>query len=163
MLVGLMLLFVFGAFSVSAPTTLEQIGEKDSQGDSSVTEARSMLDLSSQNLTKVPNEVFNNSRLESLDLSHNQLTGALPAEVRHLSSLKILKLNDNLFTGVPAEVGQLQNLEILDLSNNQLTGLPHELGNLLKLKQLNVSGNAYSEQDLSVIRSSLPSTTIINL
>jgi len=64
-------------------------------------------------------------------------------------------------TGVPAEIGQLKYLEILDLSNNELTGLPNELGNLQNLKTLNLSGNNYSEQDLSGIRSKLPSTVNI--
>ena len=60
-------------------------------------------------------------------------------------------------TGVPAEIGQLQNLEVLDLSNNQLTGLPNELANLKKLKIFNLSGNNYSQMDLEVIKTGLPS------
>lgn len=121
------------------------------------------LDLSHQNLTKVPDSVFKNTAVEELDLSHNQLTGALQAEVRMLQRLKRLDLSDNQFTGVPAEVGQLVNLEVLDLSNNRLTGLPHELGNFSKLQVLDLSGNDYSEHDLSIIREALPRSTVIHL
>lgn len=123
--------------------------------------ANTVLDLSFQSLTKVPDDVFKKTHLEELDVSHNQLSGSLQAEIRHLSNLKILKLNDNKFTSVPAEVGQLSNLEVLDLSNNNLTGLPYELGNLSNLKIINVSGNNYSEQDLAIIRDQLPESVVI--
>lgn len=114
------------------------------------------LDLSGKSLKEVPKYVFNQTNLEALNLSGNQLTGAIPAEIRQLSKLKVLNLSNNQMTGVPAEVGQLQNLEILDLSNNQLTGLPYELGNLKNLKILNISGNNYSALDLGIIQKNLP-------
>ncbi len=119
------------------------------------------LDLSEQGLTKVPEYVFGRTDLQSLDLSNNNLTGALQAEVRHLQKLKALDLSGNKFTGVPAEVGQLKNLETLDLSNNLLTGLPYELGNLSNLKILDLSGNHYSEADLTVIKKTLPASVTI--
>ncbi|MDI3496185.1 MAG: hypothetical protein PWQ35_206 [Patescibacteria group bacterium] len=114
------------------------------------------LNLSGQNLDKIPNDVFSRASLEELDVSNNNLTGAIQAEIRQLSKLTILNASNNQMTGVPAEIGQLQNLEILDLSNNNLTGLPYELGNLKNLKTLNISGNNYSEQDLQIIIDNLP-------
>ncbi len=117
---------------------------------------KNKLDLSNQQLKKVPDYVFNQTNLEELNLSNNQLTGAIQAEIRHLQKLKVLNASNNLMTGVPAEVGQLQNLQILDLSNNQLTGLPNELGNLKNLKTLNISGNNYSTADLNTIVEKLP-------
>ncbi|MFZ2253125.1 MAG: leucine-rich repeat domain-containing protein [Minisyncoccia bacterium] len=119
------------------------------------------LDLSGQDLTTVPKSVFEKVDLESLNLSHNKLTGALPAEIRNLQNLTNLDLSANSFTGVPAEIGQLKNLEILNLSNNKLTGLPYELGNLSSLRILNLSGNNYAEADLAKIKESLPKTTSI--
>lgn len=119
------------------------------------------LDLSEQGLTKVPDSVFEKTDLESLNLSHNTLSGALQAEVRQLQNLKSLDLSANNFTGVPAEIGQLKNLEVLNLSHNQLTGLPYELGNLSKLKILNLRGNNYSKVDLAIIKERLPKTTTI--
>lgn len=124
-------------------------------------ESGDTLNLSNQKLSKVPSYVFNQTNIESLDLSDNQLTGALPGEIRFLKNLKVLKANNNSMTGVPAEVGQLNELETLDLSNNQLTGLPNELGNLKNLKTMNLSGNNYSQQDLDYIKERLPNTKFI--
>jgi len=115
-----------------------------------------VLNFSNQKLTKIPDFIFAKTNLEELDVSNNQLTGAVQAEIRHLQNLKVLNLSNNQMTGVPAEIGQLSNLEVLNLSNNQLTGLPYELGNLKNLQTLNLSGNNYSEQDLEVIKKGLP-------
>ena len=121
----------------------------------------STLNLSSQGLTQVTQDVFKKTHITSLDVSNNNLTGALPAEIRHLQNLTTLDASNNQMTGVPAEIGQLKNLQTLDLSNNRLTGLPYELGNLKNLKTLNISGNQYSELDLSVIQESLPKNVTI--
>jgi hypothetical protein len=119
------------------------------------------IDLRGQGLTRVPEYVFSRTDITSLDVSNNKLTGALQAEVRKLANLRTLDLSDNTFTGVPAEVGQLSKLEVLDLSNNPITGLPYEIGNLRNLKTLDLRGTQYSAQDLEVIRTSLPSNTVI--
>lgn len=142
------------------------------------------LDLSGQQLKKVPDYVFKLTNLEELDISNNQITGNLPAEIGNLKSLKALNANNNLMTGIPAEIGQLPNLQIfnidhnllagvpkeigraqslqtLDLSNNQLTDLPSEIGSLKNLQTLNISGNNYSSSDLNTISGSLPTSTNI--
>lgn len=114
-----------------------------------------ILDLSNQNLKKVPESIFSKNELVNLNLSHNSLNGALPAEIRLLSHLKVLNLSHNNFTGVPAEIGQLSELEVLNLSYNPITGLPLELGNLKKLKTLDLRGTDYSKFDLDKIKEAL--------
>lgn len=96
-----------------------------------------------------------------LNLAGRGLTGSLKAEIRHLTSLEVLNISDNEFTGLPAEVGQLSNLKILNLSGNPFTGLPYELGNLQKLETLDLRNTSYSKQDLEIIKSKLPKTTAI--
>ena len=120
-----------------------------------------VLDLSNQNLTKIPGDVFNQTNLTELNVSGNKIGGAVQSQINQLKNLVVLNLSNNLMTGLPAEIGQLSNLEVLDVSNNQLTGLPYELGNLKKLKIFKLSGNNYSEQDLNLIKSKLPNTTQI--
>ncbi|MCC6639402.1 leucine-rich repeat domain-containing protein [Candidatus Falkowbacteria bacterium] len=119
---------------------------------------KSALDLSGEGLTQIDESVFEKTYLLELNVSNNNLTGSLPAEIAQLSKLKVLNASNNAMTGVPAEIGQLTNLQVLDLSNNQLTGLPNELGNLKNLQTLNLSGNNYSQQDLDVIMKGLPAS-----
>ncbi len=121
------------------------------------------LDMSGGGLTKVPGSVFEQSDLETLNVSNNNLSGSLQAEVRFLVNLRTLDLSDNNFTGVPAEVGQLSKLEVLDLSNNPLSGLPYEIGNLKNLKVLDLRGTNYAPQDLEVIRKGLPNSVDIKV
>lgn len=123
--------------------------------------ADNTLDLSNQNLTKVPDYVFDMTNLEELNISNNQITGAIQSQIGQLKKLRVLNASNNLMTGVPAEVGQLINLQVLDLSNNQLTGLPNELGNLKNLQTFYISGNNYSVQDLNGIIGKLPNTNFI--
>lgn len=119
------------------------------------------LDMQGKGLQEVPEKVWSMTDLEWLDISHNALRGALPAEIRKLQQLRTLDASDNLMTGVPAEIGQLANLKLLDLSNNQLTGLPYELANLTQLERLDLRGNDVSEADLAVIREQLTTTEIL--
>ena len=149
--------------TLTTPDDINAVGEPE-QVQRELQETMSQVaDLSSQNLTAVSQEIFSRTGLRELDLSDNQLSGALPAEVRQLQALRILNLSDNQFTGVPAEIGQLRNLEVLDLSNNNLTGLPYELGNLMNLQVLDLSGNDYSKQDLEIIKASLPPSVNIRV
>lgn len=141
--------------------SLENNNNADSNVSGQNISNKNRLDLSNQGLNKIPDYVFKETNLQELNVSYNNLSGAIQAEIRHLSNLRILNASNNQMTGVPAEVGQLENLEILDLSYNQLTGLPYELGNLKNLKTLNISGNNYSQQDLDIIKQKLPSSVNI--
>ena len=125
--------------------------------------ALTTVNRSGQNLTEMPKDILSMTHVQQLDLSNNQLTGALPAEIQHLSNLEVLNISDNKMTGLPAEIGQLSKLRILNAANNQLTGIPHELGNLQNLEILDLSGNNISEFDLNIIRARLPASTQIIL
>ena len=78
-----------------------------------------------------------------LDASSNNLEGAIPAEIAHLTELKSLNLMGNRLSGsVPPELGRLIELNALNLMGNRLSGsIPPELGGLIELKVLNLSIN----------------------
>lgn len=161
MLLAILAFFIFSkpkdSYNVIDSIDLQSTNEQVSKNTISEGSYGNSLNLSSQGLTKLPSDVLDKTSLENLDISNNNLTGALPSEIRHLKNLKTLDASNNQMTGVPAEIGQLDKLEVLDLSNNQLTGLPYELGNLKNLKVLNLSGNSYSTQDLDIIKQGLSS------
>ena len=81
--------------------------------------------------------------ITELRLWGNNLSGQIPTELSHLTSLKRLYLRGNYLTGtIPEEIGSLTELEDLLLDENQLTGnIPPELGNLTTLKLLYLNGN----------------------
>ncbi|KAL3331996.1 hypothetical protein AABB24_032558 [Solanum stoloniferum] len=81
------------------------------------------------------------STLEYLDLSDNQMRGALP-DLALFPSLRELHLGSNQFQGrIPQGIGQLSQLRILDVSSNRLEGLPESMGKLSNLESFDASYN----------------------
>jgi hypothetical protein len=105
------------------------------------------LDLSSNQLSgSIPAEIGSLTKLEWLDLSLNQLSGPIQATIGRLTSLIDLELSSNQLSGpIPAEIGDLASLEWLSLSSNQLSGsIPIEIGSLTSLQNLYLSSNRLS-------------------
>ena len=78
-----------------------------------------------------------------MNLSGNQLSGAIPSELRGLSSLSTLNLSGNQLSGsIPSALGGLSSLGTLNLSNNSLSGpIPSTLSYLSNLTSLNLYDN----------------------
>lgn len=126
------------------------------------TDNGSTLSLSGRNLREVPKDTFDRTSITSLDVSHNALTGSLPAEIRHLTQLRTLDASYNTMTGVPAEIGQLRDLETINFAHNNLSGLPLELGNLKNLRTLDFRANPnISRHDIELIQKQIPQTTVM--
>ena len=84
---------------------------------------------------------MDDGRVVKLELAEFGLTGAVPAEIRQLTSLRELWLYDNRLTSLPAEIGQLTSLTHLSLGGNQLTSVPAEIRQLTSLKELRLNYN----------------------
>ncbi|KAJ6793049.1 putative inactive receptor kinase [Iris pallida] len=82
--------------------------------------------------------------LESVDLSHNFLSGPLPLEIGNLRRLRLINLEDNDLSGeLPNELSKLGELEVVDLSMNHFS---NSIPDMLQagLKVFNVSYNDLS-------------------
>lgn len=75
------------------------------------------------------------------DQSRNRLMNDALETITQISTLRELKIADNLLTGDLSSIDSLSSIEILDVSGNKLSLLPDELGSLSKLRILNVSNN----------------------
>ncbi|CAL4890441.1 unnamed protein product [Urochloa decumbens] len=82
----------------------------------------------------------------SLVLSHNDLTGGVPAALGALTKLHIVDLSWNQLSGpIPPELSGMASLESLDFSHNLLSGpIPASLTRLSFLSHLDVSHNNLS-------------------
>ncbi|MBE7471878.1 MAG: hypothetical protein DPW09_04190 [Anaerolineae bacterium] len=101
------------------------------------------LDLRGRGVTKLPREIGQLSKLESLNLSFNRIA-SLPPEIGQLFRLIRLDLSLNWLTRLPNEISQLSNLKIFYSNGNRLTALPPEIKQLSKLEILDLRNNYLS-------------------
>ncbi len=97
------------------------------------------LDISTNQLTKIPEDIANLKNINFLSLWWN-LSEPLPPRLDFLEQLK-LDISGNQLTNLPESLGLLANLTELDLSYNQLTELPDFVTQLTKLTELDLSYN----------------------
>jgi hypothetical protein len=83
--------------------------------------------------------------LEILKAEHSNINGELP-DLSEMANLKELKLSGNLLVGtIPESICACLNLECIDVQFNRLSGsLPEMIGNLKKLEQFDCSHNKVS-------------------
>lgn len=121
----------------------------------------------SENLTEFPMQILTLAdSLEILDLSNNQLSD-LPSEIMQLTKLKIIFASHNQFKHLPEALGlcpQLEmvgfksnqittvsehslpkNLRWLILTDNQISLLPNSLGERPRLQKLALAGNCLTQ------------------
>ncbi len=97
---------------------------------------------------QIPAELANLSDLNDLNLSENSLSGFIPEQLTQLTRLTSIKLSSNLLVGpIPVDVGRLSQVYTLDLDHNRLSGtIPDELGQMHGLYQLKLSHNQFAGQ-----------------
>jgi len=98
------------------------------------------LKLNGIGLTELPESLWQMDKLETLDLSDNELS-LLPEALGQLVKLLALNLSNNQIATMPEWLGQLKQLLTLKVSNNKLATLPDSLGSLVQLRTLHLSNN----------------------
>ncbi|ONK58306.1 uncharacterized protein A4U43_C09F10810 [Asparagus officinalis] len=136
--------------SISECTKLKEIRLKANQLNGSIPHSLfdlelEFLDLSSNNLTGAVPAVSSKlaSNVRWLDLSNNRLTGGIPSEMALFFNLNYLNLSWNgLWSQLPPELGSFRNLSVLDLRDNKFFGvIPGDLCESGSLSVLQLDGN----------------------
>ncbi|XP_059991592.1 protein flightless-1 homolog isoform X6 [Lagenorhynchus albirostris] len=100
------------------------------------------LNLSSNQITELSLCIDQWVHVETLNLSRNQLT-SLPSAICKLAKLKRLYLNSNKldFDGLPSGIGKLSSLEEFAAADNSLELIPESLCRCTKLRKLVLNKN----------------------
>lgn len=102
-----------------------------------------LLNLSFNNLSRLPDNFGTLNLLQTLLLSNNRLS-KLPASFNRLRQLEVLDLAGNTFATLPAEFGSMHSLLDLDLSENLFSTFPYAVIKLESIQRLKFSRNACS-------------------
>ncbi|RDX92667.1 putative LRR receptor-like serine/threonine-protein kinase, partial [Mucuna pruriens] len=122
-----------------------------------------LYNMSSLTLIAAPQIQFNGSlppnmfhtlrNLQELDIGDNQISGSIPPSIINASTLSILDISQNYFTGQVPSLEMLQVLKYLSLSNNSLgdnstnhLGFLKSLTNCSELQMLDISYNNFHGQ-----------------
>jgi len=108
------------------------------------------LDLSYNHLTILPDSISSLRFLHTLSLRGNQLS-ELSNGIAHLTALRKLDLKSNFLRELPASIAQLDGLVELDVSQNSLVELPKNIGGMTSLVRLNACFNQISRIPESIM------------
>ena len=123
-------------------TMLDLSGNQLSQLPEAITKLQNltMLDLRDNQFSQLPEAISKLQNLTSVNLWNNQLS-QLPEAITKLQNLTWLNLGSNQLSQLPEAISKLQNLTSLDLRNNQLSQLPEAISKLQNLTTLDLSRN----------------------
>ncbi|KAL2759957.1 hypothetical protein ACRALDRAFT_2050398 [Sodiomyces alcalophilus JCM 7366] len=117
--------------------------DADEDGKGNIFAGLEMMDLHGNKLISLPVGLRQLRLLTSLNLSSNRLANNCLEVISQISSLRDLKLSNNLLYG-PLDpcISNLQHLEILNIHGNNVSSLPVNIGNLDRLRILDISDNS---------------------
>lgn len=104
------------------------------------------FDISQNDLTEIPDEIYSLDHLESINCSHNQLTD-LSEQFDELKFLKDFDLSFNQFRSIPKVIYLLKHLIRLNFEHNFLKQIDTNLSNLKYLKTLVLDHNRIQSLD----------------
>ncbi|KAG7967527.1 hypothetical protein I3843_08G104100 [Carya illinoinensis] len=122
-----------------------------------------MLRLASNKLERIPDFLRNQSALEELDLSSNQIHGEIPHWIWKFTELGVLNLSNNNLVTLERPLLNVSFLGVVDLSSNELQGqIPESICNATSLVILDLSNNFLSGMVPNCLLSQ-PSLEVLNL
>ena len=100
------------------------------------------LQLDNNDITSLPSCIGLFKKLIVLDISSNDMT-FICDEICHMSKLRTFIAKNNKLTtsSFPKDFGLLQSLEVVNVSGNQIDSMPPQFTELSKLKVLHLGGN----------------------
>ncbi|KAK0383856.1 hypothetical protein NLU13_9767 [Sarocladium strictum] len=135
--------------------------DNDDEGSGNIFAGLENLDLHNNLLVNVPLGFRRLNYLTSLNLSSNRLTNNSLDTISQMSSLRDLKLANNLLFGpMPASFANLGELEILDLHGNNVSALPADVENMTQLRILNLNENSFESLPFDAL-AKLPLTELL--
>ena len=105
-----------------------------------------VIDVSRNQIQTIPASINNFVNIRELDLSSNRLA-VLPDELLQLGHLKTLTCKNNLLNSdsLPKDFGKCPALESLNLSGNLFLDFPVQLTEVSTLRILHIGGNRIRE------------------
>ncbi|MFD0963348.1 leucine-rich repeat domain-containing protein [Pseudofulvibacter geojedonensis] len=97
------------------------------------------LDLSNQNLVKLPDDILKYKKLEVLNLRNNNFN-QFPKQVSSLPNLKRLFLSSNHIDSIPIEILENKELVVLYLDDNNILNF-RNLKPMQKLRIISITHN----------------------
>ncbi|KAM8888928.1 leucine-rich repeat-containing protein 40 isoform 1-T1 [Synchiropus picturatus] len=109
------------------------------------------IDLRNNQLSDLPAEMKNLSKLRCITLNYNRFK-SFPQVLYEIVSLETVLLGNNQVGAVdPALLQKLVHLSTLDLSNNDLLSVPPELGLCTGLRCLSLEGNPFRTPRAAIV------------
>lgn len=109
------------------------------------------LRVDDNHLTSLPTSIGGMSKLQELIANGNELE-TLPPGVGLLRELITLNCDENFIESIPPEMGSCNKLSVLLLRKNKLVALPDEIGRLANLTVINLSSNTLENIPFSMMK-----------
>jgi leucine-rich repeat protein SHOC2 len=104
----------------------------------------------------IPTDLYELTDLDVLDITPEPKSGMnyrltrVPIDLRLLTNLKCLHLDNNNLVSIPSEIGDLLQLETFTASHNFLTNLPNQMRKLQRLQSCHLAHNKFDQMPLSL-------------
>jgi Leucine-rich repeat (LRR) protein len=105
-----------------------------------------VLDISSNNMTFISDEICQLSKLRTLIMKNNKLRcDSFPKDFGSLRTLEVVNVSGNQIETFPPQFTELEKLQVLHFGGNHINELPSTIKLLTRLQVLYLGGNKLAE------------------